>query len=80
VDKDGAARWELDNGATLGDVTHLPCRSARYQPATSGTECSPDQASRAAFPVTPGAPMPAIPGCHKQDYAVLFVIGVAAED
>ena len=24
--------WELDSGATLYDVTHLPCRSARYTP------------------------------------------------
>merc|ERR1719445_2462102 len=24
--------WELSDGAVLHDVTHLPCRSARYQP------------------------------------------------
>jgi hypothetical protein len=23
-------RWELADGATLYDVTHLPCRAARY--------------------------------------------------
>ncbi len=28
VDADGG--WKLDNGAKLYDVTHLPCRSARY--------------------------------------------------
>ncbi len=80
VDEDGAHRWELDDGATLYDVTHLPCRSARYTPATSGRACGPDTADRTAFPVAPGASMPAIEGCNKQDYAVLFVIGMAVEN
>ena len=50
-------RWELDRGATLYDVTHLGCRSARYTPAagpdpvprkdvTEGFSC----ARRAAMP------------------------------
>lgn len=71
-------RWELDKG-TLFDVTHLPCRSARYQP-TSDTSpiCTPKQADRSLFPVKPGATMPNVPGCAKQDYAVLFVLGVEA--
>ncbi len=79
VNEDGAQRWELDDGATLYDVTHLPCRSARYTPATSDNPCSPANAQKTAFPVTPGGPMPPIEGCNKQDYAVLFVIGVAVE-
>lgn len=79
-DATGAQRWELEDGATLYDVTHLPCRSARYTPATAGGACSPEQARQDDFPVTPGAPMPAIAGCSKQDYAVLFVIGVGVED
>jgi hypothetical protein len=80
MDKDGAARWELANGATIYDVTHLACRSARYTPAaTDGRDCSPDKAPRRAFPVEPGASMPSIEGCNKQDYAVLFLIGVAEE-
>ena len=79
VDEDGAQRWELEDGATLYDVTHLPCRSARYTPATSNNPCSPANAQKTAFPVTPGASMPPIEGCNKQDYAVLFVIGVAVE-
>jgi hypothetical protein len=79
-DPEGVQRWELDRGATLHDVTHLPCRSARYTPATRESECSPDRAPRSAFPVTPGAAMPPIEGCSKQDYAVLLVIGLAAED
>ena len=80
VDEEGAHRWELDDGATLYDVTHLPCRSARYTPATRGRACGPDTVERTAFPVTPGASMPAVEGCNKQDYAVLFVIGVAANN
>jgi hypothetical protein len=79
TDNNGSRRWELANGATLYDVTHLPCRSARYIPATDGGSCSPAKALRSAFPVTPGAAMPEVAGCAKQDYAVLFVIGVAVE-
>ena len=78
-DVSGSQSWELDYGATLFDVTHLPCRSARYSPVSDDAPCSPLQASQSEFPVTPGAEMPVVPGCHKQDYAVLFVIGVAVE-
>ena len=77
MDQDGAQRWELDNGAKLYDVTHLPCRSARYTPAKGAGSCSPAKAQMTAFPVAPGAAMPPVEGCNKQDYAVLFVIGVA---
>ena len=76
--------WSLDEGAVLGDVTHLPCRSARYQPILSSSSsetaavATPQQANVADFPVRPGAPMPAIAGTTKQDYAVLFLIGKAA--
>ena len=80
MDTDGVQRWELGDGAKLYDVTHLPCRSARYTPATSTNSCSPASARKAAFPVSPGAPMPSVEGCHKQDYAVLFVIGVAVDN
>ena len=66
-------RWELDKGS-LFDVTHLPCRSARYTPDADQT-CAPDQAKPSEFPVTPGASMPMVTGCKKQDYAVLFVLG-----
>jgi hypothetical protein len=79
-DKDGNQRWELGAGATLHDVTHLGCRSARYTPAASPNACSPANAPRAAFRVAPGRPMPAVDGCNKQDYAVLIVIGVAADN
>ena len=79
-DKDGAQRWELDKGATLYDVTHLPCRSARYAPAENENSCSPPNARKADFPVTLGAAMPAVDGCKKQDYAVLFVIAAGQDN
>jgi len=75
VRNDGS--WELSKG-TLYDVTHLPCRSALYTPAAAGGECTPANANPADFPVKPGAPMPRVSGCAKQDYAVLFVVGVEA--
>jgi hypothetical protein len=78
ADAQGDSRWELSDDATLYDVTHLGCRSARYTPAT-GTDansCSPANAPQSAFRVAPGAEMPPVEGCAKQDYAVLFVIAV----
>jgi len=76
-DKNGNQRWELSDGATLHDVTHLACRAARYTPPASGaTSCTPANAKQANFPVTPGAAMPPVEGCSKQDYTVLIVIGV----
>jgi hypothetical protein len=79
---DSEGRWKLDEG-TLSDVTHLPCRSARYQPLLSpggsGTLGSPLEANPRDFPVSPGAVMPEVKGCSKQDYAVLFVVGKAGE-
>ncbi len=80
TDSHGDRRWELDQGATLYDVTHLACRSARYTPAAVGGSCSPANAKQTAFPVTPGGAMPPVDGCVKQDYAVLIVIGVGLED
>ena len=45
--------------------------SARYQ----GSGCSPSSAQAKDFPVRPGAAMPLVKGCEKQDHAVLFVLG-----
>ena len=77
--KSGKQGWRLDSGS-LFDVTHLPCRSARYTPAkgkaSSTITVSPSDANEKDFPVQPGADMPPIPGCEKQDYAVLFVLAV----
>ncbi len=80
VDRNGNGRWELDGGATLHDVTHLACRSARYRPMRGGDSCSPASVQRVAFPVAPGGEMPSVEGCTKQDYSVLIVIGVEARD
>jgi len=78
ADSEGHARWELSSGVRLHDVTHLPCRAARYQAAGEGI-CSPEQADQQQFPVKPGAVMPEVDGCRKQDYSVLIVIGVAVQ-
>ncbi|MGI9406520.1 MAG: hypothetical protein ACR2O4_09125 [Hyphomicrobiaceae bacterium] len=78
-DFSGEMRWELDRGATLHDVTHLKCRSARYTPESSTQACSPNKVPKAAFPVRRGAPMPEVQGCRMKDYTVLFVIGVAVD-
>ena len=77
---DGVQHWQLDKGATLYDVTHLRCRSARYTPAAGGNSCSPAKAHMSAFPVAPGGAMPLVEGCNKQDYEVLIVIGMVEEN
>ena len=77
-DKTGNQRWELADGATLYDVTHLGCRSARYTPATANNSCSPANARTTGYPVLPGATMPDVKGCRKKDYAVLIVVGLPA--
>ncbi len=80
ADASGDSRWELDHGASIYDVTHLRCRSARYTPVSEDQACSPAQAPRDVFRVTPGEPMPEVSGCTKQDYAVLFVYGVGIDN
>ena len=77
-DKNGNQRWELADGATLYDVTHLGCRSARYTPATANNTCSPANVPKTGYPVLPGAAMPAVKDCRKQDYTVLIVVGLPA--
>jgi len=77
-DKNGHQRWELADSATLYDVTHLGCRSARYTPATANNTCSPANARATGYPILPGATMPDVKGCRKQDYAVLIVVGLPA--
>lgn len=73
IREDGS--WSLKEGK-LYDITHLPCRSARYHPNAGNG--SPATANGADFPVIPGAEMPKVVGCDKQDYAVLFIIGKEA--
>ena len=48
---------------TLYDVTHLPCRSARYTPVEGGT-CTPAQANQKDFPVRTTAPDRNLPEHH----------------
>ena len=72
--QENGSDWALSDGAKLQDVTHLPCRSARYTP---GQDCgTPDNARQEDFPVRPGGEMPAVLGCTKQDYWVVFVVAV----
>ena len=78
-DATGNQRWELDRNANLYDVTHLGCRSARYTPVEANS-CTPAKAPEDAFRVKPGAEMPPVEGCHKQDYHVLFVIARPVDD
>jgi hypothetical protein len=79
-DASGVVRWDLDKGASLYDVTHLKCRSARYTPAAAENSCSPEKASQDNFPVTPGAAMPPVENCNKQDYEVLIVVGMVNDN
>ena len=79
ADANGEMRWELGKGVKLYDVTHLPCRSARYTTPDGGS-CSPAQALQSDFPVKPGAEMPTVEGCQKQDYAVLFIVAEAVDN
>ena len=46
------------------------------RPATANNSRSPANVPTKGFPV-PGA-MPDVNGCHKQDYAVLIVVGLPA--
>jgi len=81
---DATGNWKLDdgdgddtNGHTLYDVTHLPCRAARYRRrvAQDAENGSPSTVRRGDFPVAPGGVMPDVPGTDKQIYSVLFIIG-----
>ncbi len=78
-DELGNSRWALNRDATIYDVTHLGCRSGRYRPAADSGSCSPANAPRDAFKVAPGAPMPPVAGCRKQDYSVLIVVAVETD-
>ena len=77
VHQDGD-KWELSDNAKLHDVTHLPCRSARYQPVKE--DASPSNANQSDFPVAPGGSTPTVEGCKKNDYWVVFVIGIESKD
>ena len=76
ADAAGRQAWNLADGATLYDVTHLRCRAALYRSNEAGQSCSPDKTPTHVFPMSPGVSMPAIEGCSKQDYQVLIVVGM----
>ncbi|KAH8092267.1 hypothetical protein JL720_5235 [Aureococcus anophagefferens] len=66
--------WTLRDGS-LYDVTHLPCRSARYTPPPGGACCP--RAPREGLPVTPGgAAMPASRALLEAGLRRLFIVGV----
>ena len=57
-------------------ILPLAFRAALYT-AEATTPCTPAAARTYDFPVTPGAAMPPVTACKKQDYAVLFVVEMA---
>ena len=78
-DTEGKQAWSLSDDKTIGDVTHGPCRSARYTPKTGLGTCSPKDANRAAFPLKAGESPPLVRGCNRKQYAVLIVFGLPIE-
>jgi len=78
-DAEGKQDWTLTDDKTIGDVTHGPCRSARYTPEGESGTCSPEYVDRSAFPLKPGESPPLVTGCNRKSYAVLIVFGVASE-
>ena len=78
ADAAGHQSWNLADGATIYDVTHLGCRAALYTAAT-GAACTPDSTNTNVFPMRPGIDMPQVQGCDKQDYQVLIVVGMMVE-
>ena len=80
ADGNGNQRWELEHSASVHDVTHLGCRSAVYTHSSTEQMCTPENAPLDAFRVAAGEPMPTVAGCHKQDYAVLIVVGLPLEE
>ena len=60
--------------ALLAPDVQLTSPDVRVLPA----DASPAKANARDFPVTPGAAMPAVAGCKKQDYWVVFVVALEA--
>ena len=78
-DAEGKQAWSLTDDKTIGDVTHGPCRSARYTPEGESGSCSPKYADRSAFPLKPGESPPLVSGCNRKNYAVLIFFAVPAD-
>ncbi len=77
-DENGQQTWSLSDDKTIANVTHGPCRSARYTPEETAAACTPENADRSVFPLKPGESPPDVTACHKKEYAVLIVFGVPA--
>jgi hypothetical protein len=75
-DTNGKQAWELADGATLYDVTHLRCRAARYTLSAGSKACTPGMVDPNRFPMPPGDQMPLLKGCDTLDHAVLFIVGL----
>ena len=78
-DKDGRQSWFLSDGKTIGDVTHGPCRSARYTPQEGPGTCSPQNVGLDHFPLMSDKQPPEVVGCDRQIYAVLIVFAYPAD-
>lgn len=78
-DANGEQAWSLSDEKTIGNVTHGPCRSARYTPEGNSATCSPANANRDAFPLKLGEIPPPVDGCNRKQYAVLIVFGLPIE-
>ncbi|XDZ65665.1 hypothetical protein AB8880_12195 [Alphaproteobacteria bacterium LSUCC0684] len=78
-DKDGKQKWSLSDGKTIGNVTHGPCRSARYTPIGESGTCTPENADLSAFPLKPGEQLPPVSLCNRKIYSVLIVFGFPVE-
>ncbi|MEH6457693.1 MAG: hypothetical protein V7749_15300 [Cocleimonas sp.] len=79
-DVEGKQAWSLSDDKTIANVTHGPCRSARYTPEGATGTCSPKDADRSVFPLKPGEAPPLVTGCNRAKYAVLIVFAVPVED
>lgn len=79
-DQNGNQNWSLNNEMTIGDVTHGPCRSARYTPIGASGTCTPENADRSVFPLELGKELPAVKDCNRKIYAVLIVFGYPVEE
>jgi hypothetical protein len=78
-DQDGKQNWSLNDGKTIGNVTHGPCRSARYTPIGASGTCTPENADQSIFPLKLGETLPPVTDCNRKIYAVLIVFGYPVE-
>ena len=77
--QNGQQNWSLSDGKTIQNVTHGPCRSARYIPTNGSGSCTPETISLDQFPLKLGEKLPEVRNCVKKDYAVLIVFAFPAD-